>query len=167
MKNIKTFESFIAEGLSVRDNGIRDGLLYIDINGHEYGYSEIKGGADLEEIARKFRKMLQFSSGRALAWLKKNTDLAAGSKKNEAEDIKAAIGSMVTEAKVAELLEACEVIIESHFKVGDKVKMSHGGVGTVVALDKEDGAEDEAYYSIELPNGDVMKHAPNELEKAD
>ena len=43
--------------------------------------------------------MLQFSSGRALAWLKKNTDLAAGSKKNEAEDIKAAIGSMISEAK--------------------------------------------------------------------
>lgn len=54
---------------------------------------------------------------------------------------------------------------ESHFKVGDKVKMSHGGTGVVVSLDKEDGADDEAYYSIELPNGEIMKHAPNELEK--
>jgi hypothetical protein len=57
------------------------------------------------------------------------------------------------------------LIKESHFKVGDKVKMSHGGVGVVKSLDKEDGADDEAYYNIELPNGDVMKHAPNELEK--
>ena len=58
-----------------------------------------------------------------------------------------------------------ESIKESHFKVGDKVKMSHGGEGVIVSLDKEDGADDEAYYNVELPNGDMMKHAPNELEK--
>ena len=52
---------------------------------------------------------------------------------------------------------------ESHFQVGDKVKMLHGGVGVVKSLDKKDGADDEKYYNIELPNGDVMKHAPNEL----
>lgn len=52
---------------------------------------------------------------------------------------------------------------ESHFKVGDTVKMLHGGIGVVKSLDKEDGADDEKYYNIELPNGDVMKHAPNEL----
>jgi hypothetical protein len=57
-----------------------------------------------------------------------------------------------------------ESVDESHFKVGDKVKMSHGGVGIVKSLDKEDGADDEKYYNIELPNGDVMKHAPNELK---
>ena len=56
-------------------------------------------------------------------------------------------------------------IEESHFKVGDKVKMSHGGTGVIVSLDKEDGADDEAYYNVELPNGDMMKHAPNDLEK--
>jgi hypothetical protein len=56
------------------------------------------------------------------------------------------------------------VVNESHFQVGDKVKMSHGGVGVVKSLDKEDGADDEKYYNIELPNGDVMKHAPNELK---
>jgi len=55
------------------------------------------------------------------------------------------------------------VVKESHFKVGDKVKMSHGGVGIVKSLDKEHGADDEKYYGIELPNGDVMKHSPNEL----
>lgn len=56
-----------------------------------------------------------------------------------------------------------ESVNESHFQVGDKVKMSHGGVGVVKSLDKEDGADDEKYYNIELPNGEVMKHAPNEL----
>ena len=55
------------------------------------------------------------------------------------------------------------VVNESHFQVGDKVKMSHGGVGVVKSLDKEDGADDEKYYNIELPNGEVMKHSPNEL----
>jgi hypothetical protein len=52
---------------------------------------------------------------------------------------------------------------ESHFKVGDKVEMSHGGVGVIKSLDKEHGEDDEKYYNVELPNGDVMKHAPNEL----
>jgi hypothetical protein len=56
---------------------------------------------------------------------------------------------------------------ESHFKVGDKVKMSHGGIGVVKSLDKEDGAEDEKYYGIQLPSGEVHKHSPNELEKLD
>jgi len=60
-----------------------------------------------------------------------------------------------------------ESVNESHFQVGDKVKMSHGGVGIVKSLDKADGADDEKYYNIELPNGDVMKHAPNELTLAE
>jgi hypothetical protein len=54
-------------------------------------------------------------------------------------------------------------VTESHFKVGDKVKMSHGATGVIVSLDKEDGAEDEKYYNVELPNGEIHKHSPNEL----
>jgi hypothetical protein len=56
-----------------------------------------------------------------------------------------------------------ESVNESHFKVGDKVKMSHGGVGVVKSLDKEDGADDEKYYGVQLPNGEIHKHSPNEL----
>jgi RNA polymerase-interacting CarD/CdnL/TRCF family regulator len=56
-------------------------------------------------------------------------------------------------------------VTESHFNVGDTVEMSHGGTGVIVSLDKEDGAEDEKYYNVKLPNGDMMKHAPNELTK--
>lgn len=76
-------------------------------------------------------------------------------------------GEEVTDAKsFAKVLSMNEsVVIESHFKVGDKVKMSHGGTGVIVSLDKEDGAEDEKYYNVELPNGDMHKHAPNELTK--
>jgi len=59
-----------------------------------------------------------------------------------------------------------ESLVNEHdFKVGDKVKMSHGGSGVVKSLDKESGADDEKYYNIELPNGEVHKHAPNELTK--
>jgi len=56
-----------------------------------------------------------------------------------------------------------EPMKESHFKVGDKVKMSHGGIGIVKSLDKKDGADNEKYYSVELPNGEIHKHSPNEL----
>ena len=57
------------------------------------------------------------------------------------------------------------VVNESHFKVGDKVKMSHGGTGVIVSLDKEDGTEDQKYYNVELPTGEIHKHSPNELTK--
>lgn len=68
-------------------------------------------------------------------------------------------------AEVTEVDESNIKVNEHDFKVGDKVKMSHGGSGVVKSLDKESGADDEKYYNIELPNGDVMKHAPNELTK--
>jgi hypothetical protein len=54
---------------------------------------------------------------------------------------------------------------ESHFKVGDKVKcVDSGKTGEVISLDKEDGAEDEKYYTVNV-DGDKMKFAPNELTK--
>ena len=55
-------------------------------------------------------------------------------------------------------------VTESHFKVGDKVKMSHGGEGVIKSLDKKEGGDDEKYYSVELPTGEIHKHSPNELE---
>lgn len=56
------------------------------------------------------------------------------------------------------------VVTESHFKVGDKVKMSHGGEGVIKSLDKKDGGDDEKYYSVELSTGEIHKHSSNELE---
>jgi hypothetical protein len=55
---------------------------------------------------------------------------------------------------------------ESHFKVGDKVKCKTSGMkGEVVKLDKEDGGEDEAYYTVKREDGTMKKMAPNELTK--
>jgi hypothetical protein len=66
-----------------------DGVeIHVEINGHKYGYSQKEGGLDIGEIARKFEKMLQFSAGKALAWLKKNTTLTSGSASAEANDTK-------------------------------------------------------------------------------
>jgi hypothetical protein len=53
---------------------------------------------------------------------------------------------------------------ESHFALGDKVKFKDSGMsGKVIKLDKEDGAEDEKYYTVKRDDGKEMKYAPNEL----
>jgi len=57
-------------------------------------------------------------------------------------------------------------LTESHFKVGDKVKCKTSGMkGEVVKLDKEEGGEDEKYYTIKREDGKMKKMAPNELTK--
>jgi hypothetical protein len=35
--------------------------------------------------------------------------------------------------------------------------------GEIIKLDKEDGGEDEKYYTFKREDGKVMKKAPNEL----
>lgn len=55
-----------------------DGNFYIKINGHMYVYEP--RGLSINDLARKFSKMYQFSKGKALAWLKKNSILVKGSK---------------------------------------------------------------------------------------
>lgn len=67
--------------------GIKGNSFVVKINGHEYGYGEKPQGLKLKELADKFGKILKFSAGRALAWLKKNSDLVSGTKKNESEDL--------------------------------------------------------------------------------
>ena len=62
--------------------------IFITINGHKYGYSQKEGGLDIGDIARKFEKMLQFSAGKAVNWLKRNAILTSGSKSTEASDTK-------------------------------------------------------------------------------
>jgi hypothetical protein len=57
-------------------------------------------------------------------------------------------------------------LAESHFKVGDKVRCKESGMdGEIIKLDKEDGGEDEKYYTFKREDGKVMKKAPNELTK--
>ena len=55
---------------------------------------------------------------------------------------------------------------ESHFKVGDKVKCKTSGMtGEVVKLDKEDGAEDDKYYTVKREDGTMKKMAPEDMTK--
>ena len=59
-------------------------------------------------------------------------------------------------------------LTESHFKVGDEVICKASGMeGEVIKLDKEEGGDDEKYYTVKREDGKVMKYAPNELKKAE
>jgi hypothetical protein len=57
-------------------------------------------------------------------------------------------------------------LAESHFKVGDKVKCKTSGMkGEVVKLDKEDGDEDDKYYTVKREDGKMKKMAPEDMTK--
>jgi hypothetical protein len=92
-------------------------------------------------------------------WLLQAYDDSDEAEKYEFTDFR----DLPDEATASMYLES--VINEDDFKVGDKVKMAHGGSGVVKSLDKKSGADDEKYYNVELPSGEVHKHSPNELTK--
>ena len=84
MNESNTNESYnLSENLSVSALDIKDGLFYVSINGQEYGYKP--EGMGIQDVVDKFKSILKHNAGRALAWLKKNSELVKGSKKNEAE----------------------------------------------------------------------------------
>lgn len=95
------------------DTSGKETEIHVDINGHRYGYSAKDGDLDIADVARKFEKMLKFSQGRALNWLKKHTTLTSGSAKIEAADSKG-----VKESKETE-----EVEMENHEKPMDHDSM--------------------------------------------
>lgn len=85
---VEIFGDFeIDENLIVDPLDITQDFFYVSINGSIYGY-RAKGGANIEDLAKTFKGMLKYSAGKALAWLKKNADLASGSKKALSEVIK-------------------------------------------------------------------------------
>lgn len=98
---LKTFEAFrVDENLDVKKVGMKGDAYHITINGHEYGYGEKEGTEhDFKTIVDKFEKILKFSAGRALQWLKKNTVLKSGSKKNESE-IFEKFGLLISETEI-------------------------------------------------------------------
>ena len=62
--------------------------------------------------------------------------------------------------------EETEELEESHFKVGDKVKCKTSGMkGEVVKMDKEDGDEDDKYYTVKREDGEMKKMAPEDMTK--
>jgi hypothetical protein len=70
----------IDENLIVDPLDLTQDFFYVSINGKVYGY-QAKPGGSIEDVATTFKKMLKYSAGKALAWLKKNSELASGSKK--------------------------------------------------------------------------------------
>lgn len=89
MKNLPTFEEFINESYNIQENliitdlDVRDDVFFLNINGNEYGYKS--KDMNIQAVVDKFKSILKHNTGRALSWLKKNTELIVGSKKNEGE----------------------------------------------------------------------------------
>ena len=81
------YEEFgLEENLIVDPLDLTQDFFYVSINGKTYGY-QAKPGGNIEDVAKTFRGMLKYSAGKALAWLKKNSELAYGGKAvNEAAD---------------------------------------------------------------------------------
>lgn len=75
---LEVYEEFgIEENLVVDPLDLTTDLFYVSINGKVYGY-KAKSGDDIQDVASTFKKMLKYSAGKALAWLKRNTELAMG-----------------------------------------------------------------------------------------
>jgi hypothetical protein len=75
---LEIYEEFgLEENLIVDPLDLTKDFFYVSINGKVYGY-QAKPGGNIEDVATTFKKMLKYSAGKALAWLKKNTELALG-----------------------------------------------------------------------------------------
>ena len=66
--------------------GVRGNSIEVSVKGQKYVHAP-KKGVDIVEIARKFEKMLQFSSWKALNWLNRQTEIVSGSKKTQEDDL--------------------------------------------------------------------------------
>jgi hypothetical protein len=73
---------FETSSLNIEVLGKKGNEFRIRVNGQEYGYSEKKDGKfDLNTLIEKFKKIMKFSAGRALIWLKNNAEHTFGGKK--------------------------------------------------------------------------------------
>jgi len=64
----------IDEVFYVKYKGMKDRLLWVDIGGTTYVYErDPQSEWTLKQIDQKFKKLLTFSQGKALAWLKQHT----------------------------------------------------------------------------------------------
>ena len=91
---------FEAASIWLQPIGKKENAYYLMINGHEYGYDMTSTNWG------KFLKILQFSQGRALAWLKKNSKLVAGSMKQN-------------ESRMADYLHYCNKPMETFVQMRD------------------------------------------------
>jgi len=67
------------EAFNVGEIGQEGDTFYLSIAGHKYGYQP--KGMSMKDMIAKFTKIKKHSPGKALAWLKKNSNLVSGSKK--------------------------------------------------------------------------------------
>ena len=63
--------------------GLKGDVIEVEVKGHKYGHVAKENGLVIADIAKKFEKMLQFSSWKALNWLNRQTKLSFGSKKEQ------------------------------------------------------------------------------------
>ena len=110
-------------------------------------------------------KLSDIDHTRIIKWMSNQFDSNTWDMKKSGKGFKILLSDLKDKEDLMAYLKSQNYITESHFKVGDKVKMSHGGYGVIKSLDKESGADDEKYYNVELPSGEMHKHSPNELTK--
>ena len=79
----------LEEGLAVQHHGVIGNTLFVSVNDRKYGYqpkhSEDPNYVSIGDMEHKFKGMLKHSSGKALAWLKKRSNLASGSVKGQSK----------------------------------------------------------------------------------
>lgn len=80
---LKESEDALKE-FKVEAMGMKGQEYHLKINGHEYAYVAKEGSElTIQQIGEKFVKILKYSGGRALNWLKKQTTLVKGDKVQE------------------------------------------------------------------------------------
>lgn len=128
--------------------GVKGDTLEVDVKGQKYGHVA-KAGMDIAEIARKFEKMLQFSSWKALNWLNRQTEIVSGSKKKQEDDIDSHLkeghngmenymffGNLKTMKKCIEMMmaldpEAVDTLLNEHDWASDHIATSKDDVEEV------------------------------------
>jgi hypothetical protein len=134
------------------DTSGKETEIHVDINGHRYGYSAKDGDLDIADVARKFEKMLKFSQGRALNWLKKHTILSSGSAKIEAVDSKGVKESKETEETEMETPEMDKEVMD-HDSMELKNYMFFGNLKTIKRCIDKMMAMDPSAVDELLSNG--------------
>lgn len=158
------FQDFlvVSEDLKVKYEGHESGPkgveIFVDINGHKYGYMQKDGDLEIGDVARKFEKMLQFSAGRALSWLKKHTILSSGSKKQEqadAQQVKEGANDHMENymffANLQTIMDSIQAIMDmDHMKVDEVLSNGHGWAVDHIATSKDDIEEVSNWLKSEM-----------------
>jgi hypothetical protein len=95
-------------------------------------------------------KLSDIDHTRIIKWMANQFDSNTWDMKKSGKGFEIAIDklSKAEQEDLMAYLKSQNYITESHFKVGDKVKMSHGGSGVIKSLDKEEGADEDLYTKV-------------------